>query len=823
MDFKNNPQLQLAYDFVQLTGKHIFLTGKAGTGKTTFLHYLRKHLPKRLVITAPTGVAAINAAGVTIHSFFQLSLGPQVVGITNMQFNQLSGKDKITRFSKEKRNIIKSMDMLIIDEISMVRADLLDGIDATLRRFRNRDIPFGGVQLLMIGDLQQLAPVVKEDEWDLLKQYYDTPFFFSSIALKKTQYITIELKHVYRQKDETFIKLLNKIRDNKIDNSVINALNARYKPEIHTGNDEGYIILTTHNYKAKEINNFRLNKLKGKTHLFKAKVTGNFPEYNYPTDEELQLKVGAQVMFVKNDPEPEKRFYNGKIGKIVAINTDVIKVKCPEDDNAIRVVPLEWQKMKYSLNKETKEITEDVEGVFRQLPLKTAWAITVHKSQGLTFEKAIIDVQQAFAPGQVYVALSRCKSLQGLVLSSPISYQQVKYDSTIEHFTQNFEENQPDKKILEKSQQDYQKQLLFDLFDYKNIQKQIYYLLKIIHSNAGSLPVIINDIVKNINSKVKTDIVDVSVIFQKQLGYLLNDNPYVEDNNPLQERIKKAIDYFSEKIQEILIDKVDNLDIETDNKTVRKAFIDAQNILLTQAKYKQVCMQSCKNGFVVKKYLEERAKASIEEKIVKRHKKKTREKMMDGVPHPELYNRLREWRNAKADELNWEVYMVLPLKSMRALSITMPGTIKALKQIVGFGKIRIATFGEEVLKIISNYCEENELQLSDTNLQEKPPKINTKQISLDMFKEGKSIDEIAKERGLKKDTINGHIAFYISKGVVSIDKLVELKKLLKIAGYFQGHKEALLGEVKEALGDEISFGEIKLVREHLKYKGIIKN
>jgi ATP-dependent exoDNAse (exonuclease V) alpha subunit len=397
-----------------------------------------------MVVVAPTGVAAINASGVTIHSFFQLSFGPLLPDYQTVNLMNQEKRLSANRFSREKINIIKSLDLLIIDEISMVRADLLDGIDSTLRRFRNKNLPFGGVQLLMIGDLQQLAPIVKGEEERLLRQYYDTPFFFSSIALKQTHYISIELQHVYRQKDQNFINLLNKIRDNKIDNDVINKLNARYKPEFDPDN-EGYIILTTHNAKAKQINDSKLNRLQEKIHSFEAEVSKNFPEYAYPTNYDLELKVGAQVMFVKNDPNPAKLFYNGKIGTVIDIDNDIIAVDCEGDDQAIEVVPVEWQKMKYTLDKETKEINETIDGTFTQYPLKLAWAVTIHKAQGLTFEKAIIDAEASFAHGQVYVALSRCKSLEGLVLKTPISAQSVKHDKTVEGFTKDYEENQPGK------------------------------------------------------------------------------------------------------------------------------------------------------------------------------------------------------------------------------------------------------------------------------------------------------------------------------------------------------------------------------------------
>ncbi|MDZ7742909.1 MAG: PIF1 family DEAD/DEAH box helicase [Bacteroidota bacterium] len=414
MKTPENKQLQLAFDFVQYTGNNIFLTGKAGTGKTTFLHNLKKQSPKRMVVVAPTGVAAINAGGVTIHSFFQVSFGPQVPG-----YEEQGAGAAYKRFSKEKINIMKSLDLLVIDEISMVRADLLDAIDAVLRKYKNRRQPFGGVQLLMIGDLQQLAPVVKEDEWHILQQHYDTPFFFSSQALQQTSFTSIELKHVYRQSDQDFIELLNKIRDNNLDQQVVDVLNTRYIPGFKA-DEQGYITLTTHNAKARNINESRLQRLPGKTESFIAEVHGKFPDYNYPTDEKLVLKEGAQVMFVKNDPSPDKEYYNGKIGKIKSFVDDCVLVECPGENFTIQVVPVEWQNVKYGLDPETKAITEEIEGSFTQVPLKLAWAITIHKSQGLTFEKAIIDAEAAFAHGQVYVALSRCKSLEGLVLSSKI-------------------------------------------------------------------------------------------------------------------------------------------------------------------------------------------------------------------------------------------------------------------------------------------------------------------------------------------------------------------------------------------------------------------
>lgn len=335
-----NPELQLARDFVQHTRHNIFLTGKAGTGKTTFLHNLKHDTPKRMIVTAPTGVAAINAGGVTLHSFFQLPFGPYVPGSDMQQ----------RRFSKEKINIIKGLDLLVIDEISMVRADLLDGVDAVLRHYKHRHRPFGGVQLLMIGDLHQLSPVIKDDEWQLLKPYYDSCYFFSSHALKQTDMISIELKHIYRQSDADFIELLNRVRDNRLDSATLQALNTRYRPDFQPGEDDDYITLTTHNRKADHINERQLQALPSKPFSFEARIEGDYPEYSYPTAETLTLKKGAQVMFVRNDSSAEKRYFNGKIGRITRLDRERIIVKCPDDEQEIPVEPVSWENIKYTLD-----------------------------------------------------------------------------------------------------------------------------------------------------------------------------------------------------------------------------------------------------------------------------------------------------------------------------------------------------------------------------------------------------------------------------------------------------------------------------------------
>lgn len=428
---EQNVELQHAWDFVEHTGRSIFLTGKAGTGKTTFLKSVVEHSSKRSIVVAPTGVAAINAGGMTIHSFFQLPFSPFVPGAKiESRFD----------FGKEKRKIIASLDLLIIDEISMVRSDLLDAIDSVLRRFRDRYQPFGGVQLLMIGDLQQLTPVVTPEDERVLAPYYDTPYFFGSKALAQIDYVTIQLEKVYRQQDDTFLTLLNHIREGRPTTEDLQLLNARCQPAFAPKPDEGYIRLTTHNQKANNYNESELKKLPARSYTYRAKIEGTFPDYSYPTAETLVLKEGAQVMFVKNDPSGEHRYYNGRIGHVTLAEDNRLEVYCPGDANAIEVEPLEWENARYTLNDETREIETEVLGKFSQLPLRLAWAITIHKSQGLTFERAIIDASLSFAPGQVYVALSRCKTLEGMVLASPIPPQAIICDERVDSYISHQEE-----------------------------------------------------------------------------------------------------------------------------------------------------------------------------------------------------------------------------------------------------------------------------------------------------------------------------------------------------------------------------------------------
>lgn len=421
---RGNFELDVARFIVEKTDMSLFLTGKAGTGKTTFLREVVRYTKKKCIVLAPTGIAAVNAGAMTIHSFFQFGLGPFVQGVIEPKSD--------FRINKSKLELIRHLQLLIIDEVSMVRADLMDHIDVELRRIRRNSKPFGGVQLLMIGDLQQLPPIAHGGEDELLRQYYKTLYFFSSAALKSMKYSYIELKNVYRQTDRHFIDILNHARDCTLTSQDISDLNARYVPGFSPKPEDGYIRLMTHNRQVDYVNETELEKLDSEPYTFVAAVTGTFPEESYPTADSLTLKKGAQVMFIKNDPE--RRFINGTLGEVKSIDKNSIAVRLAESGMIIDVEPMEWQNIRYQFDEESKEISSKQIGRFKQYPLKAAWAITVHKSQGLTFDKAIIDVHAAFSPGQAYVALSRCRTLDGLVLSSPVSASVFMRDNAVDAY-----------------------------------------------------------------------------------------------------------------------------------------------------------------------------------------------------------------------------------------------------------------------------------------------------------------------------------------------------------------------------------------------------
>jgi energy-coupling factor transporter ATP-binding protein EcfA2 len=818
MFYENNQQLKLAFNFIHYTNQNLFLTGKAGTGKTTFLKNLKKISPKRMVVVAPTGVAAINAGGVTIHSFFQLPFGPQIP-----QYNLNQGfpdnrpeagfADRINRFSKNKINLIRSLDLLVIDEISMVRADVLDAIDATLRRFKNRYQPFGGIQLLMIGDLQQLAPVIKEDEWDILKNYYDTGFFFSSHALKKSDFVGIELKHIYRQSEQEFIDLLNKVRDNKMNAADLRMLNNRYKSVFSPAGDEGYITLTTHNYQAKRINESHLKKLNTKHFRFQCTVEGDFPEYAYPAEEMLEIKTGAQVMFLKNDTSIEKRYFNGKIGKVVNIIDDEIEVLCPGDTDPITVESDVWENSRYSLNEFSGEIEEEVVGKFIQYPLKLAWAITIHKSQGLTFEKAIIDARQSFAHGQVYVALSRCKSLDGLVLSAPLDARSVINDETVIGFTNHVEQNQPDEKVLEKHRKTYELHLLNELFDFKPVVRTISYLLKVWNENDSSLMGNLQTKLQYAIKPVQAEMIEVAEKFSPQIEKLAEKYGHAEENKPLQERLKKAADYFLTKLKEQLESTLEHAGFETDNQAIRKRIADLLGQLETELAGKRAGLESIAGGFSIQRYLEARALASIEKPAVKARKQAS----SLNVTYPDFYRKLLEWRVNKSLETGMDESRILRQKVMLEIAQKLPATAVELKAVKGMGGKKMEQFGQDILSLVLGFRKEKDMDIPLNAKQEvELAGLDTKEVSLVLFKQGLKLPEIAQKRNFAVSTIESHLAHFVSRGELDVFELMDRQKYNTISKCLREKTETeTTGDVKNKLGDGFSYGEIRLVMADL--------
>ncbi|MBK5202744.1 MAG: AAA family ATPase [Prolixibacteraceae bacterium] len=696
-----NERKELARAFVEKTDKNIFLTGKAGTGKTTFLRMLQDNCSKRLVVVAPTGVAAINARGVTIHSFFQLSFGVQ---LPDKDGNNFTGNRNVHHFRKDKINILKSLDLLIIDEISMVRADLLDAIDETLRRYKNRRLPFGGVQLLMIGDLQQLAPIVRPEEQEILKTVYDTPFFFSSKALQLSGFISIELTKVYRQKDEKFIRILNDIRDGKLTKFDRIALDSRYDKDFSPDKYKDYIVLTTHNRIADDINKRELAAVKGSVFTYSARVEGSYPDYSYPTESVLKLKVGARVMFVKNDPK--KQFYNGKIGTVVKLDKNVVSVKCEGDQDSLEIQAEEWDNYNYSLDKETDEIIEKSIGKFSQIPLKLAWAVTIHKSQGLTFDNAVIDAKSSFAYGQVYVALSRCRSLEGVVLSSPISERGLFSDKFISDFTSKIEAIMPDQQQLLSCENEYACSLVKDFNDFSGIAYRMRYIMKIISENISSVPSNVQKSCENSFGLFEDKIISISDTFDHQLQRLMYEEPDITKNELLNQRIEKASEYYIKQF-EIVESFIAVLCFDVDNKVLRKSLRNATKNLAFDYKVKKACLKSVSKGMDVEKYLKARAVASLDKNVKLPESVKKTSDVVENLKYPELYNLLRKWRDEISKENNVACYQVIQVKSMMEIAETLPQTTADLKQIKGIGKKKLDDYGKQLLDLVANYVETN--------------------------------------------------------------------------------------------------------------------
>lgn len=720
-----NPELDLAWQFVERTGVNVFLTGKAGTGKTTFLRRLKERSPKRMVVVAPTGVAAINAGGVTIHSFFQFPLAPY---IPNTSFR---GSDEKYRFSKEKKNIIRTLDLLVIDEISMVRADLLDQIDAVLRLHKDKNRPFGGVQLLMIGDLSQLAPVVKESEWALLREHYATPYFFGSLALQQTQHVTIELSHVYRQTDHTFINILNEVRENRLTAESLALLNARVgvslqlskfsenseNSEFKIQNSEltdGTIRLTTHNATANRYNEERMDALKTPRFSFKATVTGNFPETSYPAEETLVLKKGCQVMFLKNDSQGS-RYYNGKLGEVTFVDGSKIRVRGLEDNTEVEVEPEVWTNAHYVIDKESKEIREEIEGEFRQYPLRLAWAITIHKSQGLTFERAVLDVNAAFAAGQVYVALSRLRSLDGLVLTAPLSASAVLTDTAVSNYmNMELEQERHTADSLSTLQRDYYLYQLTELFTFRELEWDFHRVLRLIDEHLYKVYPLLLKMYKQADEQFARELTAVSATFYRQYAALVMQSEDYATDKLLAERIHKAAVYFADHLDTLLKPLIERTRLDSDNKEIKERITEAVYALQQSfAQKRHLLARVVARGFSVTSYLKDKAVGLLnaEQPAKRERKSKAVEKIEvdrnSDIKHPKLFHKLRAWRAARAEELGRPVYGVLTQKALIGIVNELPTSGRELLRMPGFGKKSLEMFGKEILAIVQEYIEDD--------------------------------------------------------------------------------------------------------------------
>lgn len=686
-----NFEVELARFIVEKTRRSLFLTGKAGTGKTTFLRDITRHTKKKHIVLAPTGVAAVNAGAMTIHSFFQFGLGAYVPGVVAPQTGYLIRKAKL--------DLIRNLDLIIIDEISMVRADLLDHIDAELRRIRRSYLPFGGVQLLMIGDLQQLPPIAHGEEEMILRQHYKSLYFFDCKALQNLEYSCIELKNVYRQNDSHFVDILNRARIGRLTPEDIDELNTRYQPRFMPRPEDNYIRLVTHNRMVQNVNEGEMTKLDGDEYAFDAKVTGTFPPESFPTAERLVLKKGAQVMFIKNDPD--KRFINGTLGEVCYLWKDKIKVRIADTGVTIDVEPMEWENIRYQLEETDKTVKSTTIGKFKQYPVRPAWAITIHKSQGLTFDRAIIDARAAFSPGQAYVALSRCRSLEGIVLSSPLRASAFMTDTTIDDFLQS---RLADARALAS-------EVSFVPFDYDRSK----------------------------------------------------DKPEPKIGNKVASRPSVGI-----------------------------------------------------GG-------------------------------TEGI-NTKLVAALKSWRLEKAHELNVPAFYIFSNKVLDNIAAYLPHTQEELLEVPGIGPAKAEGYGAAILKIVQENCDgtsavrspkanEQETAALDKFRQSTPeaaptipqtkqeskaanadaPKIPSQQISFDMFRSGKTVEEIAAERGMSPSTIETHLCKYVESGDIDVRKIVPEDTIAKVLFFRHVHPDSThLKDIYDAYQGTIPYSHIRFVLASMK-------
>lgn len=753
--YETNAIAEFTERFINQTKRTIFLTGKAGTGKTTLLQKIVKSTYKQTVIVAPTGIAALNAGGVTIHSFFQLPFGGFIPDF-NAEFNdrvRLESKSTLLRhftMNNQRRAIIRNLELLIVDEVSMLRADLLDAMDWMLRNVRKNNQAFGGVQVLFIGDLLQLPPVVKQAEWNYLRNYYNSPFFFDAKVIHEVKPLCIELEKVYRQADETFIRILNNLRNSEITNADIEILNSHVQKDFDATKHDDYITLTTHNSDADKINREALDRLATPTHSYDAEITGKFPENLYPIEETMELKLGAQVMFIKNDISPEKNFYNGKMGKIIALSKYEVKVEFPLEKKIIEVEKYEWNNIQYTLNPSSGEVEEKVLGTFVHYPLKLAWAITVHKSQGLTFDKAIIDVSKVFVPGQSYVALSRLRSLDGLVLLNPIQPNRLATNHEVAAFTKANDTDEDLEKTLVDGTFEYAHDMLQKSFDWMELMNA-WHSHKATYTNQGS---------KSMKGKYQSwmtqqvqlmeGTMEASRKFRSQLNKL-----FLQKNTDLsfvEERVDAAYAYFFKTFDGILY------------STLKK-------------------MAELQQKSNTKQYNEE-----LEE--------------LDQLM-TETIIRLK-----KSKQLIHAIVNDLPLEKDQ----------KWENEILAYKQGKIAVVKQEMRQENASFDFDTDFIQLRTKTSKKEPKKkkeSTYDITLAMIKKGASLKEIAKERQFSVTTITGHCERLLKSEKIELLDILDSKRINALSDLFDDYDGGSLTELKEKVGKKFTWDELKLYRASL--------
>ena len=742
--------------FINQTNKSVFLTGKAGTGKTTLLKEIIRSTHKNTVVVAPTGIAALNAGGVTIHSMFQLPFGG-FIPANNVEAHfsdslKFETKDTLRRhfrMSALKRHVIQNMELLIIDEVSMLRSDLMDAIDFMLQSVRKKRTPFGGVQVLFIGDLLQLPPVIREEEWRTLRQYYKGKFFFHSHVIQQNPPLYIELSKIFRQSDETFIELLNNLRNNKITSENISFLNQYVQPNFDLKANKGYITLTTHNVKADTINLQSINDLNGSATRYQAKITGDFPEKIYPLEETLELKIGAQIMFIKNDLSAEKNYFNGKMGFVKSISAEEIWIHFPEENKSIEVERYEWQNIRYFVNENTKEIEEEVLGSFVHYPIKLAWAITVHKSQGLTFDKAALDVSQVFAPGQAYVALSRLRSLNGLVLLTPLRMNGISNDDDVMDYASNKASTETLELELKNETKEFIHSYLKNSFHWVDLaQEWRNHKFSYLDSDKS---------IKSKHSKWATQqmefcelLLDPASKFMSQLNKLFATETI--DYAFINDRIQAAYGYF--------YDKLDQLEYE---------------ILYKIEEIKRV----------------KQVKQFYDELLV-----------LEELQTKAILRLMKAKRMTEA---------IINQKTISKESLNSP-------EITNYKANKIERVVEDFKRNNQNLIADKEdvsyYEPKKKNT-EKTPKKSTIQITYEYWVDKNSIEEIANLRKLTVGTILSHFTKLIQDKAVSINDIMPEDKIEALTMAFYGYKEESLSPMKEQLGDAFSWEELRMFKASL--------